>query len=136
MAQSSLFLCVPRQRPASCTFSLSPCAPAINAKRYVFVTRILLLRTALWITPNLSPRESESATKFRHPPSLRARSPLSDCPSSFSFMRLLVTMPACFIKPPFEVKTMLWSYIDYNYPSDPFQRESVSLVPYACVSRE
>ena len=45
-------------------------------------------------------------------------------------------MPACFNKLPFEVKTMVWSYIDYDYPSDPFQRESVSLVPYACVSRE
>ena len=31
---------------------------------------------------------------------------------------------------------MVWSYIDYDYPSDPFQRESVSLVPYACVFRE
>ena len=51
-------------------------------------------------------------------------------------LRLLVTMPACFNKLPFEVKTMVWSYIDYDYPSDPFQRESVSLVPYACVSRE
>lgn len=45
-------------------------------------------------------------------------------------------MPACFNKLPFEVKTMVWSYIDYDYPSGPFQRESVSLAPYACVSRE
>ena len=45
-------------------------------------------------------------------------------------------MPAYFNKLPFEVKTMVWSYIDYDYPSDPFQRESVSLVPYTCVSRE
>lgn len=45
-------------------------------------------------------------------------------------------MPFCFNKLPFEVKTMVWSYIDYDYPSDPFQRETVSLVPYACVSRE
>ena len=34
-------------------------------------------------------------------------------------------MPACIDKLLSEVKTMVWSYIDYDYPSDPFQRESV-----------
>lgn len=34
------------------------------------------------------------------------------------------------------MKTMVWSHIDYDYQSVPWQRESVSLVPYACVSRE
>ena len=45
-------------------------------------------------------------------------------------------MPASFSELPVEVKAMVWSYIDYDYPSNPFQRENVSLVPYACVSRE
>lgn len=45
-------------------------------------------------------------------------------------------MPACFNELPFEVKAVVWSYIDYDCPSDPFQQESVSLVPYACVSRD
>ena len=45
-------------------------------------------------------------------------------------------MPPCFNELPFEVKTMVWSHIDYDYQSVPWQRESVSLVPYACVSRE
>ena len=33
---------------------------------------------------------------------------------------------------------MVWSYIDYDYPSDsfPFPPRRVSLVPYACVSRD
>ena len=45
-------------------------------------------------------------------------------------------MPASFSELPVELKFLVWSYIDYDYPSNPFQRESVSLVPYACVSRE
>ena len=45
-------------------------------------------------------------------------------------------MPASFSELPVEVKALVWSYIDYDYPSNPFQPKSVSLVPYACVSRE
>ena len=45
-------------------------------------------------------------------------------------------MPACFNKLPFEVKTMVWLYINYDYSSNPFQQESISLIPYACVSRD
>ena len=45
-------------------------------------------------------------------------------------------MSACFNELPSELKEMVWSYIDYDYPSHTFQRESVSLVPYTCVSRD
>lgn len=44
-------------------------------------------------------------------------------------------MTACFNELPFEVKMTVWSYIDYDYPSDPGTPD-ISLVPYACVSRE
>ncbi len=43
-------------------------------------------------------------------------------------------MPACFSGLPLEVKRIVWSYVDYECPSD--QRKSYSLVPYACVSLE
>lgn len=45
-------------------------------------------------------------------------------------------MTACFNELPLEVKTMVWSYIDYDYSSDLNIRDPVSLTPYACVSRE
>ena len=45
-------------------------------------------------------------------------------------------MSACFNRLPFEVKTIVWSYIDYDYSGGLFFRESVSLAPYARVSRE
>ena len=45
-------------------------------------------------------------------------------------------MPACFDDLPVEMKSLVWSYIDYEYSGGLFIYESVSLAPYACVSRE
>lgn len=56
--------------------------------------------------------------------------------ASVFLLRLLVTMPFSFDDLPSELKSIVWSYIDYDNPGGPFQQEPISLVPYACVSRE